>query len=159
MKSLLTLVFISFCSVSVLAGMCDSAPVLNFPMPYDKIVEGKDVNVYGDDSLFVECPAKTGFVLGDTIGVLVGIPTGFIIGFPYFIITEFDEPENTLLGCYFGWGITGIPLREGLGTLISSPFYGLKKVFWDAPVYLWESVLDEDKSNQKPSGNPAPPGS
>ena len=58
-------------------------------------------NFYREKSDFVEIPAETGAVIGDTIGIAGGYPIGIVLGLPVTFVTQSDEPMGD--GMYYGW--------------------------------------------------------
>ncbi len=90
-------------------------------------------NFYHEKSGFVEIPAETGAVIGDTLGIAGGYPIGIVLGLPVTFVTQSDEPMGD--GMYYGWLCIGLPVRIALAQALSAPSFLLKKIFWDFPRY------------------------
>ncbi len=103
------------------------------PQPFEYFQPNIYANMFNDKSAFVEAPAETGAVIGDTVGIAGGYPIGIAFGLPVTYFTETDDPMGK--GMYLGWLCIGVPVRTVTAQALSAPFYMLKKIFWDFPKY------------------------
>ena len=108
----------------------------NKPQPFEYFEPNIYANFYGEKTGFVEIPAETGAVIGDTAGIAAGYPLGIVLGLPVSYFTESDEPMGT--GMYYGWLCIGLPVRKVLAQAVSAPFFMTKKIFWDLPRYCYD---------------------
>ena len=108
----------------------------NKPQPFEYFEPNIYANMFDEKSGFVEIPAATGAAIGDTAGIAAGVPLGIVGGLPVTVVTESDDAMVT--GMYYGWLCIGLPIRIGLAQAVGSPFFLMKKVFWDLPRYCYD---------------------
>lgn len=108
----------------------------NKPQPFEYFETNVYANKFGEKCGFVEIPAMTGAVIGDTVGIAAGYPLGIVAGLPVAAVTESDAPMGT--GMYYGWLCIGLPVRIALAQVVSAPFFMVKKIFWDLPRYCYD---------------------
>ncbi len=107
----------------------------NQPQPFEYFQPNNYANKFHEKSAFVEVPAETGAVIGDTVGIAGGWPLGIVLGMPVAFFTESDDPMTT--GMYWGWLCLGLPVRLISAQAVSAPFFMIKKICWDLPVYCF----------------------
>jgi hypothetical protein len=106
------------------------------PQPFEYFEQNIYANMFGEKNGFVEIPAMTGAVIGDTAGIAAGYPLGIVGGLPVSVVTESDEAMG--IGMYYGWLCIGLPIRITLAQVVSAPFFMVKKIFWDLPRYCYD---------------------
>ena len=106
------------------------------PQPFEYFEPNIYANFYHEKTGFVEMPAMTGAVIGDTAGIAAGYPVGIVAGIPVALVTESDDPMDD--GMYYGWLCIGLPVRLLLAQAVSAPSFMVKKVFWDLPRYCYD---------------------
>ncbi|GEM_PF-3373900 len=107
----------------------------NGPQPFEYFQPNIYANMFGDKSAFVEAPAETGAVIGDIVGLAGGYPIGIVLGMPVAYVADSDDPMAT--GMYWGWMCIGVPVRTICAQGVSAPFFMLKSIFWDLPIYCF----------------------
>jgi len=122
---------IGMCMLSLNLWALDSKP-----QPFEYFEPNIYANFYNEKNGFVEMPAMSGAVIGDTVGIAAGYPVGIVAGLPVAFVTESDEPMGT--GMYYGWLCIGLPVRIALAQIVSAPFFMVKKIFWDLPRYCYD---------------------
>jgi len=103
------------------------------PQPFEYFQPNIYANLYNEKCAFVEAPAETGAVIGDTVGIAGGYPLGIALGLPVTCFTETDDPMGA--GMHLGWLCIGLPVRMVTAQAVSAPFFMVKKIFWDLPRY------------------------
>ena len=83
---------------------------------------------YEDESAFVESPTAVGGV----VGYFIGMPPALILASPGILF----EANNYIK---YVMGYTLICIGQPISFLFGTPSYILKKVFWDGPIFLWNS--------------------
>ena len=130
MKIIMLLVMLSFL---VLPQVCNamephSGGVVLFP------THGQ--SFYLDESGFVEVPAKIGMFIVGFPGTFIFLPPALLIG----AITRHSFMLSWLMSTKASVATFGAIGYFSLG----SPFYIVKKTFWDAPIFLWNSIFEEE---------------
>ena len=106
------------------------------PQPFEYFEPNIYANFYNEKTGFVEVPAETGAVIGDTVGIAGGYPLGIVLALPVTVATQSDEPMGE--GMYYGWLCIGLPVRIALAQVVGAPFFMTKKIFWDLPKYCYD---------------------
>ncbi|HBC89174.1 MAG TPA: hypothetical protein DCZ94_19720 [Lentisphaeria bacterium] len=108
----------------------------NGPQPFEYFQPNIYANMFNEKSNFVEVPAATGAVIGDIVGIAGGYPLGIVLGMPISCFTDSVNPMDT--GMYWGWLCIGLPVRSVSAQAVSAPFFMLKSIFWDFPIYCFK---------------------
>lgn len=136
-KTLITLtVLVMLASVSkgMEAGSGGRYSLAPYIMPY--ILKMNDIKTYEAEGPFVKIPAIIGGYGFSTAGYVVVFPFALTVA----VIPPDNEPspEKVMRGSDMFFGSFG-------KALFALPFYIVKKVLWDGPVYLYEAVVGEDE--------------
>jgi len=95
------------------------------------------IDLFDQEGPFVTYPADFGDISFSFAGLLVLAPIEFTGSL---LSLEPEIPARSFVSSHNSFGKLG----EGLFGL---PFYCLKKTFYDAPIYLWDALIEEDKTS------------
>ena len=94
-------------------------------------------HIYEEEGAFVVKPAK----IGGITGLLISLPPAFIITAPFIFFSD-KYHQLTIRYIISGTGKT-------ISFLFGAPPYVMKKVFWDVPIYLWNSIIKNEKNSNE----------
>ena len=132
MKKIMLLVVLSFL---ILSNACTAM------IPDSGPIRQPRTGIFDNEGAFVNIPATAGKIIFTFAGLSVAIPAEFTGDL---LCLTPQTPKYSLPLCFKTFGRVG----EGIFGL---PSYCLKKTFYDAPLYLWDTITKKDFS-QKDNG-------